>query len=192
MTREPAPASTTTVDRRFRIPPLGKGPVLFALCLGGLLPAGIAAFAISQVRSGELAPAMLLVIQLVVAVSVLAVVLPMLRREVSFDDRRLRVKATFYTREARLDELRLDEARIVDLREHTELRPLLKTNGFGLPGLSAGHFRLRDRRKAFCLVSDPARVLVLPHVDGSLWLLSFDNPRAVLSVLREAAGRTGR
>lgn len=181
-----------SVDRRFRLPPLGKLPVAFALVIGGLLPLGIAVFAFTQVRTGTMPPGVMLALQLVVAVSVLAISLPMLRREVSFDDHRLRVKATLYTREARLVELRLDEARVVDLREHTELRPLLKTNGFALPGLSAGHFRLRDRRKAFCLVNDPARVLALPHVDGSLWLLSFDNPRAVLSVLREAAQRAAR
>lgn len=178
-----------SADRRFRLPPLGKGPIAFALGLGALLPAGIALLALAQVKQGELSPAAMLGLQALVALAVLAFMLPMLRREISFDGRRLRVKATLYTREARLDELRLDQARVVDLREHTELRPRLRTNGMGLPGLSAGHFRLRDGRRAFCLFGDPSRVLALPHADGSLWLLGFDNPQAVLSVLREAAGR---
>lgn len=177
-----------SADRRFRLPPLGKMPVAFAMALGVLLPLGIAIFALTRVQAGTLPVGAMLGLQLAIALGVLAVVLPMLRREVAFDGRRIRVKATFYTREARLDELRLDQARVVDLREHTELRPRLKTNGFALPGLQAGHFRLRDGRKAFCLVGDPARVLALPHADGGLWLLSFDSPQAVLSVLREAAG----
>lgn len=175
-------------DRRFRLPPLGKLPVAFALVLGLLLPLGIAIFAVTRVQAGTMPTSAMLGLQLAIALGVLAVLLPMLRRAVSFDGQRIRVQATFYTREARLDELRLDQARVVDLREHTELRPRLKTNGFALPGLNAGHFRLRDGRKAFCLVGDPSRVLALPHADGSLWLLSFDSPQAVLSVLREAAG----
>ena len=178
-----------SVDRRFRLPPLGRMPVLFAVGVGTLVPVGVAVSLVGAARAGEVSLWAVLCIQAAVALAIALALVPMLRREVSFDDHRIRVKATWYTREARLDELKLEEARVVDLREHTELKPLLKTNGFALPGLQAGHFRLRDRGKAFCLVLDPARVLVLPHVDGSRWLLSFDNPRAVLSVLREAAGR---
>ncbi len=178
-----------SVDRRFRLPPLGRAPVLFAVAIGALVPIGVAVALVGSARAGEISLLAVLGIQAGVALAIAAALVPVLRREVAFDDHRLRVKATWYTREVRLDHLRLDQARVVDLREHTELKPLLKTNGFALPGLQAGHFRLRDRGKAFCLVLDPGRVLLLPHVDGSRWLLSFENPRAVLSVLQEAAAR---
>lgn len=178
--------------RRFRLPPLGKAPILFVTLLGALVPAGVAVLTVPEVRNGTLSPLVALLLQAVVALSVLAVALPLLRREVAFDDRVLRVKAAWYTRTATLDELRLGEARVVDLREQTELKPWLKTHAFNLPGLHAGHFRLRDRRKAFCLYTDPTRLLAIPHVDGRLWLLGVDNPRAVLSVLREAAARGAR
>ncbi|TNJ34356.1 hypothetical protein [Arenimonas terrae] len=176
------------MDRRLALTPLGKAPVLFAIGFGAVLPLVIAVVVILQVRSEALSPAFMLLIQGVVAVSVLAVVLPMWRREASFDGRRLRVKATFYTREAPLADFDLAAARAVDLREHTELQPRLKTNGFALPGFQAGHFRLRDRRKAFCLVTDPSKVLALPHADGRVWLLSLEHPQAVLDILRRAAG----
>lgn len=175
------------MDRRLALPPLGKAPVFFAIGIGAVLPIAVAVFAILQVRGEQLSPALMLVIQGAVAVSVLAVVLPMWRREASFDGRRLRVKATWYSREAPLADFDLAAARVVDLREHTGFKPWLKTNGFALPGLQAGHFRLRDRRKAFCLVTDPSRVLVLPHADGRIWLLSLDHPQAVLDILRRAA-----
>lgn len=175
--------------RRFRLPPLGRLPLLFALGLGVLVPIGAGVLLVGSARDGELSGLAVLGLQAAIAAIILVALLPMLRREVAFDDHRLRVKATWYTREAALDQFRLDEARMLDLREHTALKPLWKTNGFALPGLWAGHFRLRDGGKAFCLVLDPSRVLVLPHVDGSRWLLSLDNPRAVLSVLREAAAR---
>lgn len=175
--------------RRFRLPPLGKTPILFVTLLGVLVPVGVALLTIPEVRDGRMAPAMLLLLQAAVAVSVLLAALPLLRREIAFDDRVLRVKAAWYTRTASLHELRLGDARVVDLREQTGLEPWLKTHGFNLPGMRAGHFRLRDGRRAFCLYSDPARLLAIPHVDGRVWLLGVDNPRAVLSVLREAEAR---
>ena len=176
------------MDRRLALTPLGKAPVLFAVGFGAVLPLAVAVVVILQVRSEALSPALMLLIQGIVALSVLAVVLPLWRREASFDGRRLRVKATYYTRESPLADFDLAAARVVDTREHTELRPWLKTNGFALPGFQAGHFRLRDRRKAFCLVSDPSKVLALPHADGRVWLLSLEHPQPVLDILRRAAG----
>lgn len=173
--------------RNFALPPLGKAPVVFALALGALVPAGIAVAMVMQAREARLAPEVALMLQAFASLVVLAFLLPMWRRQVAFDGRALRVRATFYTREAALPEFDLAAARVVDLRERDDWRPRLKTNGFHLPGLQAGHFRLRDRRKAFCLVTDPARVLVLPHRDGTTWLLSFEHPQAVLDILRRAA-----
>ena len=105
----------------------------------------------------------------------------------AFDGKHLRVKATYYSRQAPLSEFRLDQARVVDTREHTEFKPLLKTNGFALPGLSAGHFRLRNLGKAFCLLTDRTRVLTLPLRDGGLVLLSPARPADLLARLRELA-----
>ena len=175
------------MDRRLALTPMGKAPVFFAIGLGAVLPLVIAVVAILQVRSEALSPAFMLVIQGIVALSVLAVVLPMWRREASFDGKRLRVKATYYTRESPLSGFDLAAARVVDTREHTGFKASLKTNGFALPGLQAGHFRLRDGRKAFCLVTDPSKVLALPHADGRVWLLSLEHPQAVLDILRRAA-----
>jgi hypothetical protein len=152
--------------------------------VGGVVPVIVAIFALMQLESGDISPALLLVIQGAIALLTLGLVLPLWRREASFDGQRLRVKATWYTRESPLSDFLLDQARVVDLREHTEFKPFLKTNGLSMPGLVAGHFRLRDLRKAFCLVSDPARVLALPHADGRLWLLSLRHPQAVLDILR--------
>lgn len=172
---------------RLALPPLGKPPILFAVLVGGVLPIAIAVGVVLQVSAEQISPAMMLLVQAAAAIVSLTIVLPMWRREAAFDGKHLRVKATFYTRRAALSEFDLAAARVVDLREHTELKPALKSNGFSVPGLHAGHFRLRDKRRAFCLVTDPARVLCLPHADGRLWLLSLTHPQAVLDILRRAA-----
>ena len=176
------------MDRRLALTPLGKAPVVFAIGFGAVLPIAVAVLAVLQVRGDQLSPALMLLIQGIVGLVVLAVVLPLWRREAAFDGKRLKVKATYYTREAPLSDFDLAAARVLDLREHRGSRPWLKTNGYALPGFQAGHFRLRDRRKAFCMITDPSKVLALPHADGRVWMLSLQHPQAVLDILRRAAG----
>lgn len=114
------------------------------------------------------------------------------RRAIVLEADRLTVKAAIYTRRVTVSEIDLQRARVLDLAEHPELRPGLKTNGFALPGFSAGHFRGRDKRKAFCLITGQ-RVLDLPLTDGSRLLISPERPQAVLDALRLAApGRQQR
>ena len=175
------------MDRNFAVPPLGKAALAFAWVLGAGFPGGVAVLLLILAREGAVPPLMVLAGQALLAVTVLLVLLPLWRRRVAFDGRRLRVESTFYTREAPLADFALDDARVVDLRERTELRPMLKSNGYALPGFHSGHFRLRDwKRRAFCLVTDPSKVLALPHADGRVWLLSFEHPQAVLDILRRA------
>lgn len=175
-----------SVDRRLALSPMGKAPVVFAVVLGAAVPVGIAIALTVLVSHGKLDPLMMLATQGLMALLCLAMLLPLWRREASFDGQRLRVKAAYYTRESPLPAFDLDQAAVVDLREHGAFKPAFKTNGVGMPGYWAGHFRLRDRRKAFCLVTDPARVLVLPHSDGSVWLLGMEHPQAVLDILRRS------
>ncbi|WP_374605346.1 hypothetical protein [Arenimonas sp.] len=174
--------------RNFALPPIGKAAIWFAVVLGTLVPATTALIIISLANASGDKAVFILATQAFVALLVLAILLPMWRRQVAFDGRQIRVKATYYSRQSPLSDFRLDQARVVDTREHTEFKPKLKTNGFGLPGYWAGHFMLRDRRRAFCLVTDVSKVLALPHADGRVWLLSFEHPQAVLDILRRAAG----
>jgi hypothetical protein len=165
---------------------MGKAPVVFAVVLGAAVPLGIAIALTVMVTHGELDPMVMLATQGLVALGCLAIVLPLWRREASFDGQRLQVKAAYYTRQSPLSAFDLDQALVVDLREHGTYGPLIKTNGVAMPGFWAGHFRLRDQRKAFCLVTDAAKVLVLPHADGTQWLLGLEHPKAVLDILRRS------
>ncbi|HBN55127.1 MAG TPA: hypothetical protein DD456_14190 [Stenotrophomonas sp.] len=124
-----------------------------------------------------------------VALTGVVVSLAYLRRRITLDAAGLVVRSTFYTRTVSVSAMRLERARIVDLAEHRELKPAIKTNGYALPGFRSGHFRMRDGGKAFCLVTDNSRVLALPLRDGSLLLLSPEHPRALLDALKQAAGQ---
>ncbi|HVK51220.1 MAG TPA: PH domain-containing protein [Pseudoxanthomonas sp.] len=110
------------------------------------------------------------------------------RRRIVLANRELQITATLYRKQVAVEAIDLDKARVLSLDEHTELRPMVKTNGFNLPGLSAGHYRMRNLAKAFCLVTDRSKVLVLPLHDGLTVLLSPEKPRELLDQLHELAG----
>jgi hypothetical protein len=128
-----------------------------------------------------IAPA-LVVIPLVLAMLLLA----MKRRSVKLRDGVLEVRAALFRHRVAVGQLDLARARVVDLRERTELRPVLKTGGMSVIGFAAGHFRLREKfGKAFCLLTDRQRVLWLPLRDGKTQLLlSLERPQALLDALR--------
>lgn len=126
---------------------------------------------------------------LLVSFALLALVLG--RARVTLDGGALAITAGLLTRRVPVTNLDLASARIVDLREHGELRPLLKIFGTRLPGAAMGHFRLRDRRAAFVLVTDRSRVLVLPEkpgatAGGKLLLMSLQQPQALLDALLDS------
>lgn len=99
----------------------------------------------------------------------------------------LDVRSTFYRCRVPLADLKLEQARVVDLDERTELRPGLKTNGYSMPGFRSGWFRLRNGKRTFVATSDGRRKLWLPGAGHDL-LLEPRDPVALLERLREQAG----
>ena len=97
----------------------------------------------------------------------------------------------FFVRQVPVNELALDQARILALDEHTELKPLLQLFGFSPPGFNVGHYLLRNRSRAFCLLTSRQRVLYLPLRNGKpALLLSPEHPQALLDAVRQAQTQT--
>lgn len=111
----------------------------------------------------------------------------LMHRRISIKDGKLVVAAGINSRKVAIAELALDKARILDLDERVEFKPMLKLFGGGLPGYKTGHYLLRNRSRAFCLLTSRERVLLLPQRDGKLILLSPDKPQDLLARLRELA-----
>lgn len=116
----------------------------------------------------------------------------MAHRDISIKGDRLEVSgALLLARKVAVDDLALDRARILDLDEHIELKPMLPLGAFSLPGLKVGHYLLRNRTRAFCLLTSRQRVLVLPLRDGKPpFLLSPEHPQALLDALVARRGTT--
>lgn len=109
------------------------------------------------------------------------------RHRLALDGEALEVTTSFYRRRIPLSDLRIDQARTVDLDERVELRPALKTNGTGLPGFKSGWFRLANGSKALVATAGGKRVLWLPTTLGYELLLEPMKPQALLDRLRELA-----
>lgn len=74
----------------------------------------------------------------------------------------------------------------IDLKQRPDLRPLLRTLGLGLPGFSGGWYRLRNGRKALCLVTAPDRVTLLEDETGLVYLISLADPEPLRRALQAA------
>ena len=114
------------------------------------------------------------------------------RHRLLLDAGGIEVATTFYRQRIAFAELKLDAARVVRLDEHPELKPLLKSNGYALPGFRSGWFRLRNWRKAFVATSDGERVLWLPTTRGFDLLLQPRDPQRLLDRLRGLASPPAR
>lgn len=175
------------MSRRYRVPPPGKATYATIAGLTFAIPLGVVvALAFTREDPGMVALVGLVAILVSLAVSGF-LMHSLKRREVAFDGRELVIGASMYTRRLTPVEIDLNAARIVDLRERTELKPMLKLNGYSLPGFHAGHYWTRKRQKAFAMVTSYERVLLLPERSGTLILLSLEHPDRLLADLRKGS-----
>ena len=70
----------------------------------------------------------------------------------------------------------------------SEFKPIRRTNGIGLPGYSAGWFKLANGEKALLFVTDRGKVVYMPTTDGYSVLLSTVNPEEFLESLNKEWG----
>jgi hypothetical protein len=184
-------------------PPPGSARLwLFVLTVG--LPLVVSALALGLAPLADDAPALLGGSRAATAALTLAsvAVLTLLlwaalgfglrRQSLRVDAQGIAVRSTFFGTQVAIAQLQLDQARVVDLAEHAELRPLLKLRGYGLPGFRSGWYRLRDRRKAFVATADSRLVLWLPASAGHGLLLDVRDPNGLLLRLRELAAHAQR
>lgn len=114
------------------------------------------------------------------------------RRRITFDGNVLEVRSTLFRRRVPVAQLLLDQAEVVDLKQHPRLALKHRSFGYSAPGFHSGHYRLRDGRKGFLLVTDVHHALALPVRDGSVLLLSLVEPQTLLATLRKAAAVSER
>lgn len=127
----------------------------------------------------------LFLVGLTVLMSVLAIgfgwlAMSATRPSVVVDEATLTLKAPFYGRSIDLPRIRFDEARVVNVDSSSDVRPKLRTNGIGLPGLGVGWFKLANGERALVALSSRNRVVYVPTDDGYSLLFSIERPEAFL------------
>ena len=171
-----------TETRQFEVAPVNKSTLAVQTLMFGLTPLTllVITFVIPEVRDDLW---FIIPVALVLAITFIALWFFTGRRQIELTGRRLKIKSTMYTRNVAVDELDLSNARTVDLAEHPELKPMLKLNGYAIPGFQSGHFRSRRWKKMFCLVT-AHRVVILPLLDSeAAIMLSPTRPQALLDAL---------
>lgn len=183
--------TAVSLDPRLQLqPPPPRARLWLAALTIGLpvaLIAGLLILQQSQVSTTVLAYAMT-----AMALVFLIVDRAMRRHRIVLDGSALEVVTTFYRRRLAVDELRLQQARVIDLSERTEFKPALRSNGTSLPGFHSGWFRLRNRNRALVAIAGGPRVLWLPTTRGFDLLLQPQQPQALLQHLRRLAAVPAR
>lgn len=174
-------------ERTYTVEPLRKQSAATLAVILALLPLGaLIAFTTGSIEVEALRVAQAIFVLLLPA----ALLIPAVRRrEVLFDGTTLTVKGGFHTRRREVSELDVIAARVMDLNDETGYRPILRMFGFSLIGFHAGYYLLRNRKRAFALLTRLDRVLVLPERDGKLILLSLGRPQHLIDDLRAATAR---
>jgi len=166
--------------------PVAPAPVWIGLWMWIPLAGALALIVGANLSRFERTPMDLVITTAFVLLLAAAMSWAFFRRRIVLHADALEVVSTFYRKRVAVNVLDLEQARVVDLDEHPELKPALKINGFGMPGFRSGHYRMKDRRKAFCLVSDASGVVYLPLADGSVVLISPERPRELLEALKSS------
>ena len=182
-----AAAGTGIREREFPLAPLQRmtWPILLGLW-GALLLAGF--LTSSHEQSPHNPVPWWLVIVFGTALVPAGLLSMLAHRTISIEGDTLVVSAALiFWRKLPVANLALDKARVLNLDEHTGFKPLFQLVGFDFPGFSAGTHLLRNRSRAFVLLTRREHVLLLPTRDGNLLLLSPEKPQALLCALRDLA-----
>ena len=108
----------------------------------------------------------------------------LLRQDLRIDAAGIDIRTTLYRRRLGWSDLDIAGARVIDIDEQPERKPLLKSNGVATPGFRSGWFRSRAFAKLFVATAGGSRLLWLPTTLGYTLLLQPRNPVAMLEQLR--------
>jgi hypothetical protein len=84
----------------------------------------------------------------------------------------LRISPGLYGRFIPREKIDAAGVKVINMDIDSEYKPKWRTNGAGLPGYSAGWFKLENKEKALCFLTERTRVVYIPTTDNYSVLLS--------------------
>jgi len=128
---------------------------------------------------------LLFLIPLIILAAQALLVRGIARAGVSVDQGELVVNTGLGIKRVALSRLRRHGVQMVDLDQRGEFKPVLRLWGTGLPGFTAGWFRLRNGHKAVCLLTSRHRITQLRSDEDRLTLLlSLADPARLDALLK--------
>jgi len=123
------------------------------------------------------------IIAAIVLIILFITIIPIITFSITISRDRIRCSSLIMYR-ATVDRDDVANITIVDLKEHPELKPRIRTFGTGLPGYSLGWFKLANGAKAFLAVSSD-KAVVIELRDGTYVILTPKNMDEFVKSLRE-------
>ena len=121
--------------------------------------------------------------------AILAVVLVgMAKTRFEVSDQGFRIRGDMWGRSFSWTDLDVANVRVININEEPGYKPFLRTCGTGLPGYSAGWFRLRNKTKALVFMT-AREVVFIPTRKNFAVLVSSENNSALLKLIQECGGK---
>lgn len=95
----------------------------------------------------------------------------------------LNIRGGFYQRLIPAESIIIEKSKPIDIGKESPYKPILRTNGIGLPGYSSGWFKLRNGEKALLFITNPSRVVYIATREGYSVLLSVQDTERFLQLI---------
>jgi hypothetical protein len=102
----------------------------------------------------------------------------------TINDDGLRISPGLYGRLIPREAIKTEGVRVINLTIDSEYLPKWRTNGVGLPGYSAGWFKLKNGEKALVFLTERTRVVYMPTTENYSVLLSVREAEEFAGVLQ--------
>ena len=108
-------------------------------------------------------------------------------RHVTFvlTDQGLRISPGLYSRTIPKEIINAEGVRVIDLNLEKDYQPKWRTNGAGLPGFSAGWFKLQNKEKALVFVTDRSSVVYIPTTGNYSVMLSVRDAAEMVASIQQ-------
>jgi hypothetical protein len=100
------------------------------------------------------------------------------------NDQGLRIGPGLYGRFIPREKIYAAGVKVINMDIDSDYKPKWRTNGAGLPGYSAGWFKLENKEKALLFLTDRTRVVYVPTADNYSVLLSVQEAEEFADLLQ--------
>jgi hypothetical protein len=100
-------------------------------------------------------------------------------------DEGLRISPGLYSRTIPKENIDAAGVKVINLDMEKDYQPKWRTNGAGLPGYSAGWYKLQNKEKALLFVTDRSSVVYIPTTENYSVMLSVREADEMVELIQQ-------